>query len=80
MDAETATIPAGQDAAAPHSPARDAREEENAPQGSGAHVHTPVRSPQASGGDGLREGLELEAGSVPSQAPWTEHAATPYNH
>ena len=30
------------DADAPHSPARDAREEEPAPQGSSAHAHTPA--------------------------------------
>ena len=71
MDVEAAATPAGQDTAEPHGPALDAREEENAPQGSNAHIHTPARSPQASGGNGPREGLELEAGSVPSQAPRT---------
>ena len=57
------------DAAAPPSPARDAGEEEQVPQGSGDHARTPAGSPQATGGDSPRAGLELKAGSAPSQAP-----------
>ena len=59
------------DAAAPPSSARDAAEEEQAPQESGDHARTPAGSPQATGGDSPRAGLELEARSVPSQVPWT---------
>ena len=66
MDVEAATIPAGQDAATPHGPALDARGEEDAPQGSDAHVHTPARSPLGSAGHAPGGGLELEAGSAPS--------------
>ena len=59
------------DVAAPPSPARDAGEDEQVPQGSGDHARTPAGSPQATGGDSPRAGFELEAGSAPSQAPWT---------
>ena len=74
METAESGTPAGptieMDAAAPPSPAREAGEEQ-APQGSGAHTRTPAGSPQATGGDNPRAGLELEAGSAPSQAPWT---------
>ena len=59
------------DVAAPPSPARDAGEEEQVPQGSGDHARSPAGSPQATGGGLPRVGLKLEAGSSPSQAPWT---------
>ena len=59
------------DAAAPPSPARDTGEEERSPQESGDHARTPAGSPQATGGDSPRVGLELETGSAPSPVPWT---------
>ena len=59
------------DMAAPSSPARDAGEEEQAPQGSGARARTPAGSPQATREGSPRPGFELEAGSAPSQVPWT---------
>ena len=57
--------------AAPPSPARDVGKEEQTPQWSGDRARTPAGSPQATGENSPRAGFELEARSVPSQAPWT---------